>query len=138
MEETAYTLQSKLIFVYNANSGKLNAYLDMLHKIVSPATYPCKLCDITYGISKIRPEWKEFKENYSIPMEFLHKDEWEQAYPGMEEQLPAIFKVTGAGLDVLVSKEEFEVMDLGILMSVLDDFEEKYRAIPATFRVEPN
>ncbi|MEY4905270.1 MAG: hypothetical protein RLZZ292_3085 [Bacteroidota bacterium] len=71
----------KLLFVYNADSGKWNAYLDMAHKIFSPSTYPCSLCDITYGIFKIRPEWDEFIQNTSIPFEFLHKDEFLTAYP---------------------------------------------------------
>ena len=33
----------KLIFVYNANSGKLSAALDIAHKIISPSTYQCRL-----------------------------------------------------------------------------------------------
>ena len=38
----------KLIFVYNAGSGKLNALFDMAHKIVSPTTYECSLCALTH------------------------------------------------------------------------------------------
>ncbi len=71
----------KLLFVYNADSGKWNAYLDMAHKIFSPSTYPCSLCDITYGIFKIRPEWDNFVQNAPIPFEFLHKDEFLAVYP---------------------------------------------------------
>jgi hypothetical protein len=71
----------KLIFVYNADSGKWNAYLDMAHKIFSPSTYPCSLCDITYGVFKIRPEWDEFVQKSPIPFDFLHKDEFLAAYP---------------------------------------------------------
>jgi len=40
---------SKLIFVYNADSGLLNAMKDWAHKIVSPETYPCSLCALTYN-----------------------------------------------------------------------------------------
>ena len=76
----------KLIFVYNADSGRWNAYLDMAHKIFSPKTYPCSLCDITYGIFKIRPEWDDFVKNTNIPLEFLHKDEFLSAYPSSEFQ----------------------------------------------------
>ena len=38
----------KLIFVYNAKSGKLNALFDIAHKIVKPETYQCSLCAITH------------------------------------------------------------------------------------------
>ena len=37
-----------LIFVYNAKSGTLNAAIDYFHKIVSPETYDCNLCILTY------------------------------------------------------------------------------------------
>lgn len=75
----------KLVFVYNANSGKLNALLDSAHKIVSPQTYDCKLCDLTYGIVKEHVEWVRFREsviatNPNLQLEFLHKDEFEKAY----------------------------------------------------------
>jgi len=37
-----------LIFVYNANGGLVNSWLDTAHKIVSPSTYSCSLCAITF------------------------------------------------------------------------------------------
>jgi hypothetical protein len=81
----------KLIFVYNADSGKWNAYMDMAHKILSPSTYPCSLCDLTYGIFKIRPEWDKFVRNSPIPFEFLHKDEFHEQYPEFKNlALPVI------------------------------------------------
>lgn len=76
---------TKLIFVYNANSGKLNAWLDSAHKIVSPQTYSCKLCDLTYGIFKEHDDWVRFRESIlttypNLQLEFLHKDEFEKQY----------------------------------------------------------
>ncbi|MFI8378601.1 GTPase [Leeuwenhoekiella sp. NPDC079379] len=70
----------KLIFVYNANSGKLNGYLDSLHKVISPKTYPCSLCDITYGVLKIKPEWQSFKDNTDLDLEFHHLDEFKNKF----------------------------------------------------------
>ena len=66
----------KLLFVYNADAGYFNIVTDIAHKIFSPATYPCSLCDLTYGILKIRPEWDDFVKNAPIPFGFLHKDEF--------------------------------------------------------------
>jgi len=51
---------SKLIFVYNADSGLLNAMKDWAHKIVSPETYPCSLCALTYDNLGMRRPWREF------------------------------------------------------------------------------
>jgi hypothetical protein len=97
----------KLLFVYNADSGKWNAYMDMAHKIFSPSTYPCSLCDITYGIFKIRPEWDAFIQNSPIPLEFLHKDEFLVAYPNSTyRNFPFILAVDEAEtLSMFISAE---------------------------------
>ena len=41
---------SKLLFVYNVNSGKLNILFGIVHKIISPSTYTCELCSLTHGV----------------------------------------------------------------------------------------
>ena len=38
----------ELIFIYNAKSGFINELVDIPHKIISPETYDCNLCAITY------------------------------------------------------------------------------------------
>lgn len=70
----------KLIFVYNANSGWYNSVVDSLHKMVSPNTYACSLCDITYGVFSENELWKNFRESSNTEMEFLHKDEFVKKY----------------------------------------------------------
>lgn len=70
----------KLIFVYNANSGLVNTWIDIAHKIVSPSTYSCDLCALTHDTFHERQEWKQFRENSNIDFTFLHKDEFEQQY----------------------------------------------------------
>ncbi len=100
----------KLIFVYNANSGKLNAYLDSLHKIVSPKTYPCSLCDITYGVFKIRPEWKAYRESGELEMEFHHIDEFNIAYPEYKNsfRFPVVLTEEEKHLKVFIDKNELD------------------------------
>jgi hypothetical protein len=99
----------KLIFVYNADSGKWNAYMDMAHKVFSPKTYPCSLCDLTYGIFKIRPEWEDFIKNAPIPFEFLHKDEFQSNYPQLKNTaLPVILKVENSQITVLIDQVELD------------------------------
>ncbi|MDP5100229.1 MAG: GTPase, partial [Nonlabens sp.] len=76
---------TKLIFVYNANAGKINSLLDSAHKLISPGTYDCKLCELTYGVFKEDVDWIRFREsvkttNPNLQLEFLHKDEFEKQY----------------------------------------------------------
>jgi hypothetical protein len=89
---------NKLIFVYNAGSGYWNLALDIAHKVFSPATYPCHLCDLTYGVLKIRPEWQQFLDSAQTPMEFLHQDEFVQTWPAWQHlALPAILEADASG-----------------------------------------
>ncbi|WP_300434082.1 GTPase [Christiangramia sp.] len=105
----------KLIFVYNADSGKINLYKDILHKVISPKTYPCSLCDITHGVLKEREEWKRFRENAQVEMEFLHKDEFQKEYAskfGHTFEFPVILAQTDKGLEVFMSRQDLsEIKD---------------------------
>jgi len=46
----------RLIFVYNAESGTMNSAIDFAHKMLSPETYECNLCRITYGNFAMKKE----------------------------------------------------------------------------------
>lgn len=95
----------KIIFVYNADSGLLNLCKDALHKWFSPATYPCKLCDLTYGNFGENRDWRIFYKSLSIPSEFLHKDEFEKHYVDFgSKALPAVFIDIDNDLVELISK----------------------------------
>ena len=65
-----------LLFVYNADTGLFSVMTDYAHKILSPKTYPCNLCAITYGNMGMNKQWKEYINNLTIPIEFLHRDEF--------------------------------------------------------------
>ena len=97
----------QLLFVYNADAGFFNMVTDIAHKIFSPATYPCSLCDLTYGILKIRPEWEQFVQHAPIPFTFLHKDEFLAAYPDLKNAtLPVIFLLDGKSSFELITASE--------------------------------
>ena len=99
----------KLIFVYNADAGYFNMVADIAHKIFSPTTYPCSLCDLTYGIFKIRPEWDDFVQNAPVPFEFLHKDEFLVQYPMLWEiALPVILAQQQGGTQVWIGQEQLD------------------------------
>lgn len=80
----------ELIFVYNADSGLRSALFDAAHKLISPATYPCSLCAITYGAVAMRREWRDALATLALPQRFLHRDEFAREWPGLSVELPAI------------------------------------------------
>jgi hypothetical protein len=96
---------SKLIFVYNADSGVFNLMSDIAHKIFSPQTYACNLCAITHSNFGMKKEWKEYLESLNTPLEFLHADEFEQKYSIKEAELPAIFREENARLILTVDAQ---------------------------------
>ncbi len=69
-----------IIFVYNADSGKINSIFDIAHKIVSPSTYKCTLCSLTHDTLNEKVEWARFKESSGHALEFYHKDEFENKF----------------------------------------------------------
>jgi hypothetical protein len=94
-----------LIFVYNADSGLLNAIKDGIEKITSPLNYQCRLCGLTYGFTTMKKEWKMFIETLQIPVKFLHRDEFNEKH-GNKFGLPAAFLEESDKLELLISKEE--------------------------------
>jgi len=104
----------KLIFVYNANSGIGNMILDGVHKIVSPGTYKCNLCDITYGAFAENKVWKKFREGTTLEMEFLHKNEFQKQYAskfGHKVTFPIVLTATNNVLEVFIATEELNALN---------------------------
>lgn len=99
----------KLLFIYNANSGKTSGLLDALHKSVSPKTYNCNLCGITYGFFKENKTWKNFREASDLQMEFLHLDEFRKGYAskfGYKFTFPIVLSANQNELEIFISTEE--------------------------------
>lgn len=101
----------ELILVYNADSGFFNIIKDGLHKAISPSTYQCNLCALTYGSIRMKDEWREFIDNLEIPSTFLHRDEFIrklESHPHNLENIsyPAIFLRTGEKISLLISSDE--------------------------------
>ena len=84
-----------LLFVYNADSGLFNAMADAAHKLLSPNTYSCSLCKVTYGLFTERRAWRAFVEGLDVPCTFLHRDELHQRYPDLDIPLPAVLATDG-------------------------------------------
>jgi hypothetical protein len=95
----------KLLFIYNANSGKLNAFADAMHKLFSPDTYQCSLCSLTYDTFSENTIWKTFRKKHHVNMEFYHKDEFETTFPNVRIIYPAILKLEDSQLTTVLNSE---------------------------------
>ena len=98
--------ESKIIFVYNADSGVINAIKDYFHKIFSPSTYECNLCGISWGLGGMKKDWINYVKGLPQPVEFLHRDEFESKYPNSEKNYPSAWVYNNNGLDLLIPSEE--------------------------------
>jgi hypothetical protein len=88
----------RLIFIYNADGGLVQMVLDSLHKTLSPATYPCSLCALTYGSVRMDPKWRKWLAALATPAVFQHKDDT----PYKDVPLPAVLCESGGQIDVLI------------------------------------
>ena len=113
--------RQKIIFVYNANSSIFSSITDSIHKVVSPDTYKCNLCKLTYGSVKMKKVWKEFVNNTLCEVEFIHKDESQKKYPEVKD-FPSVFTVMNGTPLILVNSEEINnASDLPSLISTISN-----------------
>jgi hypothetical protein len=98
-------MENTVVFVYNADSGVFNTLTDTAHKLLSPQTYECNLCTITYSALGMRKEWKDFLESLGRPLEFLHRDELKERHGIDNVALPAIFLKKDHALELSIGAE---------------------------------
>jgi hypothetical protein len=102
------TAPTALVFVYNAKPGVMAGLMDTIHKTLSPDTYACDLCAVTYGAFSMRPEWRDWLKAQPWQTEFAYRDAFRAAHPALADTpLPAIFIRSGtSGLSELVSAQD--------------------------------
>ena len=100
------SLEKSVLFVYNADTGLFSVVTDYAHKILSPKTYPCNLCALTYGNVGMNKKWKEFIANLKVPIEFLHRDEFVKLHAVSDTELPAAFVKKGGSVTTLITSSE--------------------------------
>ena len=113
--------ESELIFVYNAKSGIVNEFLDFAHKIVSPSTYNCNLCAISYGNFTMKKKWSDYISSLPVRSTFTYKDKVsEYGYNNIE--LPSIIFRNGSRSKVIISSEEInKLKKIDQLINILSD-----------------
>jgi hypothetical protein len=100
----------KLLFIYNANSGTLNALLDVGHKLFSPSTYKCHLCALTFNTFTENNLWKDFRARSATEMQFFHIDEFEKTFKDKEYIYPIILSQHNDEFDIVMSSEKINTI----------------------------
>ncbi len=125
-------IREKLIFVYNANSGARNALFDGMHKVLSPSTYECSLCDLTYGVVSENRVWKKFRQRSDHKLVFLHKDEFAKRYAskfGYKFTFPIVLIESEDQLELFISTEELN--QLKTARQLVAVVEERIKKMPS-------
>ena len=129
MTQQSPSARPRLILVYNADTGLIEALMHAVHKQFFPSTYPCSLCALTYGAVSMRGDWKRFWQGLSADVDFYHRDDFSEAYPSLgtggvrEVALPSILlSEDGEEPRVVVSNSELDAMaDVDDLMARVGD-----------------
>ncbi len=114
--------RKRIIFVCNADSGILDAAEDYIHKIISPSTYNCNLCGLTYGNMGMKNEWRQFVSGLGYPVDFLHKDEFAEQFDDENASFPCAYMEYDGDIDLLISSDEMNSLgSLEQLMSLVSE-----------------
>lgn len=98
-----------LVFVWNADTGWHKVLVDSLHKVISPQTYSCTLCQLTYGLAGPKTQWSAFLKKIDRPAECYHRNEFQRTpiaeqFPRLE--LPAVLIHASEKWQILLSRDE--------------------------------
>lgn len=99
-------MTTSLIFIYSTDSGAVSTLLDTGHKMLSPSTYKCSLCELTQDTLGEKEHWRAFRKSIGLPMEFFHRDEFEKRYD-LRFDYPVILRKSD-DIEVLLSKEQID------------------------------
>ena len=113
--------ETELIFIYNAKSGIVNEFLDFAHKIVSPSTYSCNLCALSYGNFTMKKKWSDYISSLPVRSTFTYKDKVsEYGYDNIK--LPSIIFQDKSKSKVILSSEEInKLKKIDQLINILSD-----------------
>ena len=110
----------ELIFIYNVKSGFINELVDFAHKIISPETFDCNLCAITYDTFTMEKRWADYIQSLPINSLFTYQDKlYENNLKNVK--LPSVFLRNGTELKELLSSSEINKLnELQQLIEILD------------------
>ena len=110
----------QLIFIYNVKSGVVNELVDFAHKIISPETYNCNLCAISYGAFSIKKKWSTYIEALPLKSTFTYRDKFSKK-GSSNLKFPSVFLRNDAGLEEIITASEInEIKNLDQLIDLLN------------------
>ena len=102
----------RLILIYHAEGGVFAQLSDAVHKLISPASYPCSLCALSYGAVSMHGAWRRTLESLPVEPVFLHRGEAKVAALAPDVALPAILLRQGkAGPEMLIGADELNACE---------------------------
>ncbi len=120
----------RLIFVYNADAGIAAGLLDLVHKTVSPSTYQCSLCGVTYGTLGMKEQWRAWLKALPVASVFFHRPDFRAAYPDAAGwPLPLVALDHDGALSVLLDADA---------LAALPDLDALIAALGARLAAQPN
>lgn len=97
----------RLVFAWNASSGRLSAWADNVRKFFGVGS--CALCEITHGYSGEKREWTECRQELGLEIDSVHRDELDGDLREMVgERLPAVVAQTDDGLELLLGPDALD------------------------------
>lgn len=114
--------KATLHFVYNVDATPSALLRDFIHRLVDPESYPCRLCDVTYGRVLKKAEWSRFVAGLPTQARFHLRGSFRRRFPEQrQEPAPAVFVEESPGkLRILISAKELQgVADLEALETLL-------------------
>tara|TARA_Y100001970_G_C13961982_1_gene713641 strand:+ start:378 stop:788 length:411 start_codon:yes stop_codon:yes gene_type:complete len=97
--------QPTIYFVYNANNDFISIIGDFVHKSVSPTTYSCNLCKLSYGIFTKTKKWEAFLNTLEYEFSFIYKNEKTPILNHIDS-FPVVLIQYDNQIDILVSTDE--------------------------------
>ena len=121
-QNVSLNYRNKLIFIYNASNDYLSIAFDFTHKIISPKTYECSLCKVTYGAFKMHKEWKDYLESVDLEVIFLYKNNYKKYFPNLNpKSFPASYIYNGKSYMDFLDRHDFDSCDnLESLIKLID------------------
>jgi len=112
-------MNPRLQFIYNANTGLFSKLTDFAHKAISPATYACNLCALTYGTFTMKQEWAEYIKSLPLEVEFIYRDKWKFSTAHTQYPLVVLQKGENEVVLLLEAKQLNELKNLQELKQAL-------------------
>lgn len=97
----------RLMFVFDANSGKLSAFVDSAKKVLM--IKGCSLCAITHGLAGEKEEWADCREEIGVPVDYFHRDDVPEPVAKAAARLPAIVaQLEDGGYELVLDPEALD------------------------------